>query len=164
MKNTMIVENISQEVKGSFEGFTSNLERELGVLSPAALQALGAVPGSMESYLRDVNVENELVLINFFSQEDLSNKANSRKIKQYQVGNPRIMCRMAIKDASAGLYFPLQLLVYEKLDGKVMVEYDLPSSLFTRFKDPEIFSDAMILENNLAKLVRKADKENSEED
>ena len=45
-----------------------------------------------------------------------------------------------------------------KPDGKVEVEYDLPSSLFGRFNNAEILSDAIIMEENLIRLIREADK------
>jgi uncharacterized protein (DUF302 family) len=62
--------------------------------------------------------------------------------------------------AGAGLYIPLHLLVYEKYNGKVVVEYDLPSSLFAQFDNSEILLDSITLENNLIKLVQIADKGN----
>ena len=160
MKKSIIVEHISVEIASSFDHFTFHLEKALGILRPSELKALGAVPASMTYYLKSIYNENGLVLFNILSQDDLSDKENSRKIKQYQVGNPAIMCRMTAKHRSAGLYFPIKLLVYEKPDRKVIVEYDLPSSLFKRFNNPEILSDAMILENHLVKLIRFADKEN----
>ena len=159
-----VVEHVSVEIKSSFEDFTFHLEKRLGILAPSTLKALGAVPGSMARYLNSTNAENELVLFNIFSQEDLSDKRNSRKIKQYQVGNPGIMRRMMAKHAAAGLYFPIQLLVYEKPDGKVVVEYNLLSSFLRRFNNTETLLDAMIMENNLIKVIQAADKENREDE
>src|SRR5882672_6821183 len=122
MKKEVIVEHVSVEIESRFDRFTFHLEKALGILAPSALQALGAVPASMASYLNGDYGENELVLFNIISHDDLSDKENSRKIRQYQVGNPRIICRMTAKNAAAGLYFPIPLLVYEKLNGKVVVE------------------------------------------
>jgi hypothetical protein len=160
MKKSMVVEHVNGEVKGSFDHFTFHLEKALGILSPSALKAMGAVPESMTRFLNSTNDENDLVLFNIYSSKDLPGKRKSKKIKQYQIGNRTIMLRMLAKQAAAGLYFPIQLLVYEKPDGKVAVEYDLPSSLFGRFNNPEIDADAMILENNLIKVIRAADNEN----
>jgi len=160
MKKAITVEHVSVTIKSSFDRFTFRLEKALGILKPSALQALGAVPASMASYLNNTSDEKELVLFNIFSQADLSAKKNKRKIKQYQVGNPEIMYRMTARHKATGLYFPIQLVVYEKPDRKVVVEYDLPSSVFGRFNDAEIHSDALILENNITNLIREAEKEN----
>ena len=164
MKKSMVVEHDSVEIKSSFDHFTFHLEKALGILSPSTLKALGAVPESMTRFLNSTNDENDLVLFNIYSQKDLSSKRKRKKIKQYQVGNQTIMSRMMAKQAAAGLYFPIQLLVYEKPDSKVVVEYDLPSSLFGRFHDAEIAADAMILENNLIKVIQMADNENREDE
>jgi uncharacterized protein (DUF302 family) len=67
---------------------------------------------------------------------------------------------MIKNNAGAGLYMPLHLLVYEKLNGKVAVEYDLPSSSFAQFNNAEILLDSITLENDLIKLVRIADEGN----
>ena len=163
MKKSIVVEHVSVEIEGSFDRFTFQLEKALGILAPSALKALGAVPASMARYLNSTNDENALMLFNIFSHEDLSHQGKSRKIKHYQIGNPGIMLRMMAQHAAVGLYFPIQLLVYEKPDGKAVVEYNLPSSLFERFNNAEILSDSMILENNLIKVIREADKENPED-
>ncbi|SDF77714.1 DUF302 domain-containing protein [Chitinophaga filiformis] len=90
-------------------------------------------------------------------QEDLVKKGHRRKIRQYQIGNPHIMYRMVENHAGTGLYMPIHLLVYETSDGKVMVEYDLPSSLCAQFNNTRILSDSIMLENNLIKMIQTAD-------
>jgi hypothetical protein len=162
MKKEIIVEHISIEIGSNFEHFTFGLEKALGILTPSALHALGAVPGSMAPYLMNTHEENSLVLFNILSNDDLYGKDSNGKIRQYQVGNPGIICRITAKHAAAGLYFPITLLVYEKSDGKVIVEYDRPSSIFKQFDNEEILSDSLTLENNLVKLISTADKENPE--
>jgi len=102
------------------------------------------------------------MLFNILVQDDLRKKENRRKIKQYQIGNPKIMLRMIENHPGAGLYIPIHLLVYEKFNGKVVVEYDLPSSSFAQFNNSEILLDSITLENNLIKLVRIADEGNRE--
>lgn len=151
MKNEVTVKHVSVEIDNNFDEFTFRLEKALGVLEPAVLNALGAAPASMTRYLVDTCSETDLVLFNIISDQ---------KIKKYQVGNPKIICRMTSLDPVTAFYFPLQLFVYEKRGGKVMVEYDLPSSLFERFKNPEIIADAKVLENSLIKLIQTTDKKN----
>jgi uncharacterized protein (DUF302 family) len=69
---------------------------------------------------------------------------------------------MVENNPGAGLYIPIHLLVYEKSDGKVVVEYDLPSTSFAQFNNAEILLDSITLEDNLIKLVQVADKGNRE--
>jgi uncharacterized protein (DUF302 family) len=162
MKKAIVVEHISIEVESNFDNFTFHLEKALGILMPSTLHALGASPESMVSYLNSTSDENNLILFNILVQDDLMGKENKGKIKQYQIGNPKIMFRMIGNNAGAGLYIPIHLLVYEKFNGKVIVKYDLPSSSFAQFNNSEILLDSITLENKLIKLVRIADDGNSE--
>jgi len=162
MKNQIVIEHAVMELESNFDKFTFRFEKALGILTPAALQSLEAVPASMVRFLKSTYSENDLMLFNMLVQGDLLQKADSRKMKQYQIGNPHIMRRMIEIDAGAGLYAPLHLLVYEKPTGKVVVEYDLPSSLFAQFKNGDILSDSIIIENKLIKLIQIADEKAGE--
>ncbi|MEX6689890.1 DUF302 domain-containing protein [Danxiaibacter flavus] len=163
MKKAITIEHIQTELTSNFDRFTFNLEKALGVLTPSALQALGASPASMASYLTNVSGENNLVLFNILLQGDLTDNQNKINIKQYQIGNPKLMLRIIANHAAAGLYLPVHLLVYEKYPGKAMIEYDLPSSLFAQFDNPEILSDSVALENKLIELIRIADADSEVE-
>ena len=160
MKKAIVIEHMCTELESNFDSFTFRLEKALGILRPATLHALGAVPASMVSYLNSTCDEDNLMLFNILMQGDLKKKENRRKIKQYQIGNPKIMLRMIENHPGAGLYIPMHLLVYEKSNGKVAVEYDLPPSSFAQFNNSEILLDSITLENKLDKLVRIADEEN----
>jgi hypothetical protein len=160
MKKAIVVEHISIELESNFDNFTFHLEKALGILTPSTLQALGASPASMVSYLNSTSDETSLMLFNILVQDDLTKKGDRRKIKQYHVGNPTIMLRMIENHPGAGLYIPIHLLVYEKFNGKAVVEYDLPSSSFAQFYNSKIFSDSITLENMLIKLIRITDEGN----
>jgi uncharacterized protein (DUF302 family) len=162
MKKAIVVEHVSTELESNFDSFTFHLEKALGILLPSTLHALGAAPASMVPYLNSTSDENNLMLFSILVHEDLTKKENKRKIKQYQIGNPKIMLRMIENHPGAGLYIPIHLLVYEKFNGKVVVEYDLLSSTLAQFNNSEIILDSTTLENNLIKLVRNADKGNRE--
>jgi hypothetical protein len=107
MKETIVIEHVSEELKSNFDRFTFHLEELLGILMPSALQAFGAVPASMAPYLYNIADENELVLFNMLQKEDISNIADHIKIKQYQVGILKLMCRMIAKNAGAGFSHPV---------------------------------------------------------
>ena len=160
MKKTIVIEHVSTELESNFDNFTYNLEKALGILTPSTLQALGAAPASMVSYLNSTSDETNLILFNILVQDDLTKKDNRTKIRQYHIGNPAIMLRMIENHPGAGLYIPIHLLVYEKFNGKAVVEYDLPSSSFAQFYNSKIFSDSITLENMLIKIIRNADEGN----
>lgn len=79
-----------------------------------------------------------------------------RKAMRYYVGNPLIAIEMTRKNQDAALYAPLIVLVYEPTPGSVRVEYDLPSSSFGQFHDPDIDRVAASLEAKLHALIVKA--------
>lgn len=137
MKRAIVVEHVCIELVSNFDNFTLHLEKTLGSSD-----------------------EDNLTLFNVFVQDDVTKKENRRKIKQYQLGNPTTMLRMIENHPGAGLYIPIHLLVYETVNGRAVVEYDLPSSLLAQFYNSKIFSDSITLENMLIKLIRIADEGN----
>ncbi len=72
------------------------------------------------------------------------------------MGNPLVAARMTQYDIRAALYAPLRILVYEADDHATRVEYDLPSSLFGQFDNPEVTTVALSLDAKLARLIEKA--------
>ena len=79
-----------------------------------------------------------------------------RKSIRYHIGNPLIAIRMEQKNMGVALYAPLTVLAYELNPGTVRVEYDLPTSTFGQFKDPEIDKVAAVLDPKLYALLLKA--------
>jgi uncharacterized protein (DUF302 family) len=157
MKKAVVIEHVSVEIKNSFDRFTYALEKALGILMPAALRSLGAAPASMVRYLNSTGNANDLIIFNILSQDDLIYKENKTKMKLYQLGNPEVASRMTDNHTGAGLYMPIHLLVYENQQGKVTVEYDLLSSQCAQFNNAALLTDSIVLENNLAALIQKAD-------
>lgn len=156
MKSVIVVEHVRVEINNRFDRFTYQLEKACGILMPASLRSLGAAPASTVCYLNSTCDENNLMIYSIMSQEDLPEKDRYIKAKQYQLGNPDIMGRMTDNHIGAGLYVPIHLLVYENGQGKVLVEYDLLSSLCAQFGHAALLADARTLENSLAALIKKA--------
>ena len=158
MKKAVVVQHVQIEVESNFDDFTFHLEKALGVLMPSALYAFGATPASMVSYLNSTRMEKGLILFNVLAQADLTKKEFAGKIKQYQIGNQKIMHSMIRHHAGTALYTPMHLLVYETVYGKAVVEYDLPSSLFAQFDNSNILLDSLTLENDLTTLLQAAER------
>jgi len=80
----------------------------------------------------------------------------ARKSIRHHLGNPLIAIKMEQKNMGVALYAPLTVLAYELTPGTVRVEYDLPTSTFGQFEDPEIDKVAAILDPKLYALLLKA--------
>lgn len=103
----------------------------------------------------------ELMLFWTFDHGSLLKLAGqNRRAKQYLIGNPRIASQMSRHDIRAALYAPLRILVFEKEDQSVQIEYDLPSSLFGQFGNPDVKAVALSLDRKMIALIRKADEDN----
>jgi hypothetical protein len=157
MKTAVVIEHVRLEVKSSFDCFTYQLEKALGILMPVALRSLGAAPASTVCYLNSTCDKNNLMIYNIMSQDHLPQKERYRHAKQYQLGNPEIMGRMIDSQTEAGLYVPIHLLVYENEQKKVIVEYDLLSSQCAQFNNATLLSDSIAIDNNLTILIQHAD-------
>lgn len=80
----------------------------------------------------------------------------ARKSIRHHLGNPLIAIKMEQKNMGVALYAPLTVLIYEKTPGSVRVEYDLPSTTFGQFRDPDIDKVAAVLDTKLYALLLKS--------
>ena len=81
-----------------------------------------------------------------------------RKAHQYLIGNPLTAIQMSRNDLRAALYAPLRVLVYEDAQGRTVVEYDQPSSLFGQFGNAEVTAVAQSLDGKLERALEQAAK------
>jgi len=158
MKHIISIEHVILKVNGSFEEFTSNLEDLLGILKPADLDFLHGNKASLQNMLESLGGEQELILFNIIEHGELLRLEGitGTKAKQYQLGNPHMAARMTALNISSGLYAPLRILVHENAQGKVQIEYDLPSSVFAQFNDPQITAVSKLMDSKLEKLLASA--------
>lgn len=158
MKNTINIEHVAVKVNGTFEDFTGNLEDLLGILKPADLDFLHGNKASLAGMLQNLGGEEELILFNIIEHGELLRLKgfDGRKAKQYQIGNPVMAMKMTAQNISCGLYAPLRMLVHENADSTVLVEYDLPSSVFAQFDNPQIDSVSQLMDKKIEKLIAAA--------
>jgi hypothetical protein len=71
------------------------------------------------------------------------------KAKMYIYGNPIIAATMLIHDIRVAGRVPLQVLIYEAPNGEVRLGYDLPSTLMSRFGNPDLDAAARELDKKL---------------
>ena len=88
--------------------------------------------------------------------ESLRIKGERRDLMAYLIGNVLMSTEMTKLNSAASLYAPLRIVLYANEGGGTTVEYDLPSSLFGQFKDPEIDKVAAVLDERLLALISKA--------
>ncbi|MGI4871095.1 MAG: DUF302 domain-containing protein [Janthinobacterium lividum] len=151
------------KVASSFDQFTQHLEASLGHLDRTMFDKVATEPAMVETYLKQLGGEQDLVL---FGVEDhgalLIIAGAPQKAKQYAIGNALIAMSMTQHDIRAALYAPLRVLVYEAADQQVCVEYDLPSSFFGQFGNAAITEVGESLDGKLAKLIASADKQGAQ--
>ena len=158
MEHTIQVRHVSREITADFDSFTQKLEQLLGRFDPALFADLETNPQFVEERLKQSAGEEGLMLFNIQEHGKLLHLVGApRKAKQYVLGNPMIALTMTRHDIRAGLYAPLRIFVYETDNHSTRVEYDLPSSLFGQFNNPDVTAVGQSLDAKLANLIRKAD-------
>jgi uncharacterized protein (DUF302 family) len=144
-------------VKLPFDQFTHNIEAALPPLDRVLMDKVGTEPAMVEEQLAKRHGHGFL-----FMQVDhgllLTMVGAPRKAKLYALGNPLTLSKMTRLDMRAGLYGPLHLLVYEDDNQQVVVEYDLPSSVFGQFGNPEVKKVAEFIDERVAELIAESDQ------
>jgi len=158
MENMINVSHHTVPLQLDYETFTSRLETQvLKSLEPNWAETLKANPASFEQHINSLEGESGLMLFGIQAHGALlSVIGQTRKAKQYIIGNPMTATRMTRHNIRAALYAPLRILVYEE-NGKAFVEYDLPSTLFGQFCDKQITAVGEELDKKLLKAIHLAD-------
>jgi uncharacterized protein (DUF302 family) len=120
-------------------------------------RACGADPEAVRTRLEGMAGPSGFMLFRTSDHGALLRLAGqTKKAIQYLLGNPLFAVRMTQHDIRAGLYAPLQVLVYENEGGKTCVEYDRSSSLFGQFGHANVTEVATLLDRKLEQLVAEA--------
>jgi uncharacterized protein (DUF302 family) len=152
------ITHVTETYSCAYDKFTHNVMSLLGRYDPADAALGGTDPARAVDRIHASQGEQGLM---YFSSNDhgalfpLVGKP-LRKAMRYYLGNPLIAITMTQKNQDAALYAPLTMLVYETKPGTVKVEYDLPSSLFGQFHDPDIDRVGASLDAKLHALIVKA--------
>ena len=79
------------------------------------------------------------------------------KAKLYTIGNPLIARTMIVHDLGVGLNVPVRVLIYEdRSSGTARLAYDLPSSLMSGLRNPDVDAAARDLDAKLVALAEVA--------
>jgi uncharacterized protein (DUF302 family) len=158
MEKTVGIKHVRCSSDISYEEFITKFEDQLGRHDQSLYQGLLGNSKSVkevERILEHQEGSSGLMLFMIFDHGTLLQiKGAPRKARQYLIGNPLFAARMTEHDIRAGLYAPLRVLVYLDHSKKVVVEYDLPSSLFAQFNNEEVNKTARELDEKISLLIK----------
>ncbi len=138
----------SVDVRASLEKLIPPIDKEIPLLVGDGItdrlkQRLEAAPELSIFFKRDHGA-----LLGLYGQ--------ARDAVQYEIGNPLTASMMTRYGASAALYAPLRVVIYEKDAGGSRIEYDLPSSLFGQLGDQRVTKIAQGLDVALSRALSLA--------
>lgn len=161
METSILVKHRTVTIETSFSGFSLKLQSLLGRISNKDFELIARHPENAKAHLASLGGFEDLILFGIQEHGALLRLAGQqRNALQYILGNPLIALQMTRHDIRAALYAPLRLLVYEEIPGILNVEYDLPSSLFGQFGNPDVLETGLLLDSKLEKLITACSPEN----
>jgi uncharacterized protein (DUF302 family) len=144
----------------SFDDVTAAIEKQLGKFDAQAYGALmksPSNPAEVESRIHAMEGTSGFMLFEVRDHgQVLALKGIKASVKQYEIGNPLIAVEMTREDPRAGEYAPLRVCVYTGEDRMTHVDYDLPSTVFGRFKSARVDKVAKSLDEKLRALIANA--------
>jgi uncharacterized protein (DUF302 family) len=147
----------------SFTQVTSAIEKQLGKFDPeigASFAAPSPDPAAIEAKIHAMEGSSGLMIFAVRDHGQLLELKGRRGLaRQYVIGNPLVALEMTQHDLLAGEYAPVRLYVYVGEDHLTHIDYDLPSSIFGRFKSKQIDEVAKGLDAKLERLVENALKD-----
>jgi uncharacterized protein (DUF302 family) len=146
-----------------FDVVTAAIEKQLGRFDATAFGSAMlniSNPAEVEAKIHAMEGSSGFML---FATRDhgqlLGLKGRKAFDRQYEVGNPLIAVEMTQVDLRAGGYAPLRICVYVGDDQLTHVDYDLPSTVFGRFKSAQVDEVAKGLDHKLEALITNALKD-----
>jgi uncharacterized protein (DUF302 family) len=144
----------------SFAEITSAIEKQLGKFNPeigASFAAPSPNTAEIEAKIHAMEGSSGLMIFAVRDHGQLfALKGRHALARQYVIGNPLVALEMTQHNLVAGEYAPVRLYVYVADDKLTHIDYDLPSSIFGRFKSAQIDEVAKGLDEKLEKLVENA--------
>jgi uncharacterized protein (DUF302 family) len=148
----LAVEHITVVCRRSFDEVHSALMKSLPQLDPTLANLL--IEGKTEEIAAQRANGPKLWL--FLVRDHgslLAAEGRSAKAKQYEIGNPLTAERMTRYQLPAALYAPLRVVLYQDEQGRVIFEYDQPSSLFGQYGDERVTQVGRELDDELEQVL-----------
>ena len=152
---SVAVDHRVMECRDSFEGVRRSVTAHVPALKPELAKMLVSADAEAIAVAR-----RDWPKLWLFAERDhgeltAADGLRSKAI-QYEIGNPLTAERMTRHVLAAGLYAPLRVLLYEDAEGRVVFEYDLPSSLFGQFGDERVAAVGSELDGELEAVLAAA--------
>lgn len=154
------VTHVNVKSSKPFDAVTAAIEKQLGRFDAdkyGSMMKASMDPAEIESQIRTMEGSSGFML---FAMRDhgqlLSLKKRKAFARQYEIGNPLFAVEMTQEDLRAGEYAPLRICVYVGEDQLTHVDYDLPSTIFGRFKSAGVDKVANSLDQKLEALIANA--------
>ncbi len=151
---------VRYETTRSFDEVLAALRTALGDATQGGLnQAVHDWPTEQVFVQRMQEIAGDSGLMLFFEMDHgawLKTFGIQRKVVRWIFGNPVIAYTMLRYDIAAGLFAPIEFLLFENEsgDGSVLV-YDVPSSLMVIEDNPPLLEAAEALDRKFAELVER---------
>jgi len=136
-----------------FEQVIADFEKQLGNLD----QEKATASSDMEKTVSAMEGATGLMIVAVLAMDQLlpSLKSSTTRAIQYLVGNPLIASEMTQHHTLASLYAPPRVLIYTE-EGKTLISYEQPSSLFGRLESAAVLETAKSLDHKFEMLAEKA--------
>lgn len=157
---TVQVQRVHYKTSRSFEQVLADLRKLVGDASRGQVNQRASHPATREDFERDMNtLSGESGFMLFFEVDHgnwLPIYGIHRKVRRWIFGNPAVAYTMIRHDITAGLFAPVELLLFENEtgDGSTIV-YDLPSSLMVVDDNPALLDAARALDRKITELVER---------
>lgn len=150
-------QRVQYQTPRSFEDVLSSLHKHVGhtTLSVVNEQGAQATRGEFEKRVEALAGDSGFMLfLEVKHSEWLRTFGINRKVIRWVFGNPIIAYTMIRHDITAGLFAPVELLLYENESGAgCTIIYDLPSSLMVLDENQPLLEAAKALDQKLANLM-----------
>jgi len=148
------------ETTRSFDEVLLNLRKLVGTATPQKVNKQESGGGTREQFEKAIQSqvgESDFMLFLEIDHGDwLPVFGIQRKVVRWILGNPLLAITMIRHDITAGLFVPVELLLFENEsgDGSTVI-YDLPSSLMVIERNPALRDAARVLDRKLQTLVSR---------
>jgi hypothetical protein len=148
MFEDVTIKHVRLKAKKDFGKVRAALEGAI----PALPEAIPEMLTAGDSKRAAVEHEHGPPLYIFHSRDHgslLAAFGGAKKAIQYDIGNPITASLMTRHKLAAGLYAPIRVFLYDEGGRNAVFEYDLPSTTFGQFGDPDVLEIARGLDQSL---------------
>jgi hypothetical protein len=161
---TFQAQRIRYEISRTFDQVLSDLRRLVGDATAGVVNDPDARNATQEDFERRMQAlagaSGFMLFFEINHGDWLPIYGVRRKVTRWIFGNPVIAYTMIRHDITAGLFAPVEMLLFEnELDDGSTLIYDLPSSLMVLDDNPVLLNAAEALDRKLAELVERVAQE-----